>query len=277
MAKCRYCGENAGWFRSVHEACQRACAEAKQRISREVGRALDSAAKPSALAAEVEELARAGRLASGERAVAAADGFVRAVEAAFEDGVLTPEEESRLEALHKALGLRTSDPGAGGALRRVERGAVLRDVLEGRIEDRRQAYGRLPFNFQKTEKLVHVFDDVEYHEWKTRTHYTGGSQGVSLRVARGVYYRVGGFKGERYQTQEAVHADDGALAMTTRHLYFAGAMKRFRVRWDRIVAFDPYADGLGIMRDAQTAKPQTFVTGDGWFAYNLAMNLAQGD
>ena len=29
------------------------------------------------------------------------------------------------------------------------------------------------------------------------------------------------------------------------------------------------------MRDAQTAKPQTFRTGDGWFAYNLTANLAQ--
>ena len=29
------------------------------------------------------------------------------------------------------------------------------------------------------------------------------------------------------------------------------------------------------MRDAQTAKPQTFRTGDGWFACNLAVNLAQ--
>ena len=29
------------------------------------------------------------------------------------------------------------------------------------------------------------------------------------------------------------------------------------------------------MRDAQTAKPQMFRTGDGWFAYNLAVNLAQ--
>ena len=26
---------------------------------------------------------------------------------------------------------------------------------------------------------------------------------------------------------------------------------------------------------AQTAKPQSFRTGDGWFAYNLAVNLAQ--
>ena len=30
------------------------------------------------------------------------------------------------------------------------------------------------------------------------------------------------------------------------------------------------ADGFGIMRDAQTAKPQAFQTGDGWFPYNLA-------
>ena len=40
-------------------------------------------------------------------------------------------------------------------------------------------------------------------------------------------------------------------------------------------AFDPYDDGFGIMRDAQSAKPQTLRTGDGWFAYNLAVNLAQ--
>ena len=28
------------------------------------------------------------------------------------------------------------------------------------------------------------------------------------------------------------------------------------------------------MRDAQTAKPQSLRTGDGWFAFNLAVNLA---
>ena len=29
------------------------------------------------------------------------------------------------------------------------------------------------------------------------------------------------------------------------------------------------------MRDAQTAKPQKFITGDGWFVYNLAVNPGQ--
>ena len=34
--------------------------------------------------------------------------------------------------------------------------------------------------------------------------------------------------------------------------------KKFRVRYHRIVSFDPYDDGFGIMRDAQTARPQSF-------------------
>jgi hypothetical protein len=47
------------------------------------------------------------------------------------------------------------------------------------------------------------------------------------------------------------------------------------VAYSKIVAFEPYSDGFGIQRDAATALPQTFVTGDGWFAYNLVTNLAQ--
>ena len=74
---------------------------------------------------------------------------------------------------------------------------------------------------------------------------------------------------------ETGRVDTGLLGLTTKHLYFAGSKKRFRVRYDRIVTFEPYEDGVGIMREAQTAKPQTFVTGDGWFAFNMAMNLAR--
>ena len=71
--------------------------------------------------------------------------------------------------------------------------------------------------------------------------------------------------------EETVHAGTGMLGLTTRHIHFARRRKRFRVRCDRIVAFvDPYDDGFGIMRDAQTAKPHTFVIGDDWFAHNLA-------
>ena len=65
--------------------------------------------------------------------------------------------------------------------------------------------------------------------------------------------------------------DTGLLGFTTKHIYFSGP-KKFRVRYDKIVDFDPYDDGFGIMKDTQTAKLHASRTGDGWFAYNVAVN-----
>ena len=45
--------------------------------------------------------------------------------------------------------------------------------------------------------------------------------------------------------EETVHADTGILGLTTKHDYFAGPRKKFRVRYDRIVSFDSYDDGSG--------------------------------
>ena len=102
----------------------------------------------------------------------------------------------------------------------------------------------------------------------------GTSHGLSMRVAWGVYYRPGTFRSRNVKWDETVHADTGLLGFTTKHIYFSGPSKKFRVRYDRIVNLEPFADGFGIMPDAQTAKPQSFRTGDGWFAYYLAVNLA---
>ena len=120
-----------------------------------------------------------------------------------------------------------------------------------------------------------MFEDVKYHEHKKRTEYVGGSRGVSFRVAKGVYYRTGAFKGRRVETMEQVHVDSGLLGMTSKHLYFVGEHKRFRIRFDKIISFEPLKDGISVQRDAMTATPQTFITGDGWFTYNLVANLAQ--
>ena len=127
----------------------------------------------------------------------------------------------------------------------------------------------------KSEQLVWVIQDVDYLETVTRRERRGSSHGVSIRVARGLYYSPRQFRSRPIEWEETVHADTGLLGLTTKHIYFAGARKKFRVRYDKIVSFEPYSDGLGIMRDAQTAKPQTFRTGEGWFVYNLAANLAQ--
>lgn len=171
--------------------------------------------------------------------------------------------------------LSQEDLDRNGAFSRVAKSAVIRDILEGKIPNRVRIVGSLPFNLQKGETIVWLFYNVKYYEQITRTQYVGGYSGLSFRVARGVYYRVGGFRGNPVQTTQTVHVDTGTLAVTNKHIYFAGSAKAFKIRCDKIVSFTPYSDGVGIQRDALTAKPQSFETGDGWFSYNLLMNLAQ--
>ena len=153
--------------------------------------------------------------------------------------------------------------------------AVIREITEGVIPQRQNITGRVPFNLMKSEKLVWVMDDVDYIETVVRRERRGSSHGLSIRVAKGLYYRPSTFRIRIIEKEETVHQDTGLLGFTTKHIYFSGPKKKFRLRYDKIVDFDPYDDGFGIMKDNQTAKPQAFKTGDGWFAFNLAVYLAQ--
>ena len=137
---------------------------------------------------------------------------------------------------------------------------------------RQEVVGGTVFNFMKSEAPIWYFSGVEYHVVRKQVHYSGGSSGIGFRVARGVYVRTGGFRGRRYTTEETTHADTGTLCVTTKHVYFAGASHRFRVRHDRVVSYTPMEDGFSLTRDRANARPEMFRTGDGWFTYNIVAN-----
>lgn len=203
------------------------------------------------------------------------DGWKQAVNHFLEDSNLDAQEEARLTRFAERFALTQEDLDKTGAYTQFVKGVVLRELMEGKVPSRFHPVGGLPFNFQKSEALIWAFNNVAYYEEKTRRQYVGGSHGVSFRIAKGVYYRVGAFRGQPVETTERVHVDTGLLAVTTKHLYFQGQTKTFRVRLDKVISFMPYSDGVGIQRDAATAKPQFFITGDGWFTYNLLINTAK--
>ena len=199
-------------------------------------------------------------------------GLVRAwetaVENTMEDGLLTLDEENAHHQYLDHFRLTTQDVGANGAHTSLVQAAIIREVTQGIVPQRQNLQGKIPFNLMKSEQLVWVIQGVDYLETIVRRERQGTSHGVSVRVAKGLYYSPRQFRSRPIEWEETVHADTGMLGLTTKHIYFAGSRKKFRVRYDRIVSFDPYDDGFGIMRDAQTARPQTFRTGDGWFPYN---------
>ena len=67
----------------------------------------------------------------------------------------------------------------------------------------------------------------------------------------------------------------GIMCVTNKHIYFHGGIKSFRIRHEKIVSIDPSEDGVTIQIDATAAKPQVFITNDGWFTQNLLSNVAQ--
>ena len=101
----------------------------------------------------------------------------------------------------------------------------------------------------KSEELLWLFGGTDYFEQVTQREFRGGSSGVSFRVAKGVYIRPGAFRGPLGRVEfDAAYRFGHALGITTKHVYFKGNRKSFRMRLEEIVSFDPYRDGLGIRR-----------------------------
>ena len=275
MGTCQYCGQDAGFFRKQHDECQQ---KHDRGISQMVSLASNVARTGNGLQTLEQQLnSIAGTMAPvrvNTRQVIIR-GWEQAVDGILGDNVLTASEEALVMAYVQKFGLGQADLNANGAFTRLAYGCALRDVLEKGTTSRAVITFQLPFNLQKGESLIWCFRNVACYEEKIYKQRIGNSQGVSFRVMRGVYYRVGQSKGYTQETSKTEQVDTGMLGVTTEHIYFAGEKKSFRIPYKKIVSFTPYSDGIGICKDAANAKPQTFITGEGWFVYNLVMNLSQ--
>ena len=274
MGTCLHCGQPAGFLRSKHPGCAEKYERGWAEMVELARQAALGESTPDDLKAKLARIAESNYIPSSRIREALVSGWEKAVEHFLEDGNLEPTEEQRLTAFKDGLSLVQADLDGQGAYTKLVKASVLRELMEGKIPQRVKVSGNLPFILQKTEQLVWVFPDVTYYEDRTRRQFVGGYQGVSFRIAKGVYYRVGGFRGTPVETTERTHMGTGILGVTNKHIYFSGGMKTFRIRHDKIISVVPFSDGVGIQRDGATAKPQTFVTGDGWFTYNMLMNVS---
>ncbi len=212
-----------------------------------------------------QSLAAASGLDPQEVATAFLSGWQAAVSAFLEDGLLSHEEEGRVNKYAEGFGLNEEDIRRTAVHMRMVKAGVLREILEGKVPERLHVSGAIPFNLQREEKLVWLFQDVKYYEDKVQRHYEGGHQGFSIRIAKGLYYRAGVFRGYPVESTASVLVDTGLLGITSKHLYFCGPRKALRVPYKKIVSVQPFSDGIQVQRDAATAKPMMFLTRDGWF------------
>ena len=156
--------------------------------------------------------------------------------------LLSPDDEKELYSLARELGAIMT---LGGDLRR--RLARCRLMWEVRI-------GKPPtieagINLKRGEKC-YLSCHVDWFEMR-KVRYGMAYAGPTLRVkiAKGLYWRMGAFGGAPISNDELQKIDSGVVYLTNMRILFTGAMKNTAIRLDKIIDINRYSDGVGIQKD----------------------------
>lgn len=273
MSDCEICGKPAGLFRSVHKEC----VEKRDRALADIDLAfvnvmrVENPPSPPIFRAIIEKLGGDAHLNPAGIRARVMSGLGVALNAALEDFDLSQNELERLNHIVDAFGLDLHAFDEAGIKDRLVKALVLKDLSEGRPSTRVTGTN-LSVVLKRDEALQWYFNGVTLHETRTKTSYVGGSQGISVRLIKGVSCRVGAYKGQRVQTSELVAIGEGDLAVTTTAVYFAGSVASKKVPLSSIVSVNAYSDG--IMVAPSRGKPQVYLLDDPMFAANLILKAA---
>ena len=304
MGICKYCGEKAGWFSDVHEACatlsQQGCAQItamvnsaiKDKINLPTGQDTQTFASQlwSALEQTVDQIVTAHKTPAGNVRQALFQGWSTGAGELATAEPLSIEKFNVIVKLYKLMGfneqdIRRSDGNIAAAFSLLLWAVMVHGDPSEFASDHSH-----PFNLQSGEIPLMFFGSVVYSKETVSRSYQSGYGGMSVRLARGMYYHFGGFKGQRIESSSLQEIDYGSLLLTTRNFYFGGEHTNFRIPFEHVLSFRAHTDGLGLFRDTANAKAEVFTVlepnpngGDpvparpifGWFLFNMAHFLAQ--
>ena len=175
------------------------------------------------------------------------------------DDVLTEEEETHIAQLSFALGIQQ-----WGVDLPKRNFALYEEVMVARINDGRPVpYENAPLIKQPGETAFYPTFDVALMKEVVDREMRGGPHGVSVRIAKGVTYRVGQLRAHSVVVGSHLEAQDyGDLVVTDRRAIFMGAKKTLEFRRDRLVGLAQYTDGLRLsVSNRQTASLFRFAQG----------------
>ncbi len=131
-----------------------------------------------------------------------------------------------------------------------------------------------PIILAKGEQVVWAYEGVALYQEKIVREWVGRSQGISVRVMRGVYYRTGGMRGRPVERSTMECRGVGTLYVTNRNLIFYSPGGAVKVPFKKIIALTPYTDGVEVHRDGANQRRLTMQGFDPWFLLNLLSSLS---
>jgi hypothetical protein len=172
---------------------------------------------------------------------------------------LTEQQETDVAKLSLALGIKQW--GVDVAQRNF---ALFEGAMVARINDGRPIQNdSAPLITQPGETAFFPTFAVALMKEVVDRELRGGSSGVSIRIAKGVSYRVGQVRARSVVVGSHLEAQDsGDLVVTDRRAVFMGTKKTLEFRRDRLVGLGQYTNGLRLnVSNRRTASLFRFAQG----------------
>jgi hypothetical protein len=157
------------------------------------------------------------------------------------DRRITDEERNSIEHVGQVLGV--SSEAIVSASQSLDYFAILHALESNAFDD-------LPATF--SSNLILAKGEIDYfsvsasmlEERVVRREMVGGSHGVSVRLMKGVSYRVGQSRGQLNSITDVVPVSFGEFAVTNQRLAFSGDKKSVNAPFTKIQNLEMFADGL---------------------------------
>lgn len=230
-------------MRGDHPECRQRHEKGAADLNGLISRCFDAREDFYLHSAEINRIVADASLSQADCEQIYVDAFDRAIDRFLADGIIDDGERAVVARFIQFSGIPQSRLNARHSLEKVVQSQVLLDILNKRKpQPRITISGAFPFMLQKSETMLWLYRDVTLLEQKVRRQYVGRSRGVSMRIAKGVYYRTGGFRGEPIETTSLEPVDTGTVCLTDKHIYFHSMRKSLRIPLAKIITLDPYAD-----------------------------------
>jgi hypothetical protein len=255
MGICRYCHQKAGWFTEVHDTCVQKANAAIEAVKNCMSVAVIEGKQYSDISESVNKLATDAGLSLEQLRTAVKDGWNQGAENRSKAEPISAEEMEAMDKILSAAGFTTEEGlwSVGGWAMTFS--YLIWTVIHDRIQPSQRQSG---FNLQAGEVPVWGMPNVLLKQQCTTTSYVGGSSGVSIRIASGLYTRLGGLRGHKVESESLQEMDYGDFLMTTQAIYFGGTERgmSFRLPYTQIIRLQPYSDAVGVCKNG--AREQIF-------------------
>jgi len=176
--------------------------------------------------------------------------YERAFAAVYGDQLITDEEDEHLIAIQRYLNVQDGE--IASAKRVLEHARLLRDIQRGELP----TISVPGLVLQKAETSYWSEPASILEERVVKREYVGGSRGMSFRIAKGVHYHVGSFRGHIESRKAVVPVSRGSLVITSKRLLFLGDSKSFSSRLDKLLETHLFRESLRV--EDGSGRPHVF-------------------